>query len=262
MDTSLLLSELRDGVLVLSLNRPQHLNALNSALLAEIDRQIGSAHDDKNVAGIILTGTGPKAFAAGADISEFADFSPEQGVELSKRGHEILNRIESGPKPVIAAVNGFALGGGCELAMACHVRLASQTARFGQPEVKLGIVPGYGGTQRLAELVGKGKALELLLTGSMISAEEAHRIGLVNEVVSPDALMDRAQAMMKEMISKGPMALAKCIALVNARYRTGQSIGEGYALEAKTFGKLMGSADFREGTRAFLEKREARFTGS
>ncbi len=261
METSILIAEEREGIVWLTINRPQSLNALNRELLALLEQAVIRVSERRDIAGIILTGSGEKAFAAGADISEFADFSPEQGAQLSAEGHRILNRIEAGPKPVIAAVNGFALGGGCELAMACHIRIASENAKFGQPEVNLGTVPGYGGTQRLAELVGKGRAMELLLTGNMVDATEAYRIGLVNQVVPQSELHSTAEKILRTIASKGPLAVARCIDLVNAKYRTEKTIGAGYALESSYFGELTGTADFREGTAAFLEKRKARFTG-
>jgi enoyl-CoA hydratase len=261
MESPLLLSELRDGILWLTINRPQSLNALNSNLLSEIDQAVSDAHQRSDIGGIILTGSGEKAFAAGADISEFADYTPEQGVQLSAEGHRIFNQMEDGPKPVIAAVNGFALGGGCELAMACHIRIASENARFGQPEVNLGTIPGYGGTQRLAELVGKGRALELLLTGNMIDAAEAYRIGLVNQVVPLSELHAAAEKMLRTIMSKGPLAVARSIELVNAKYRTQTQVGAAYSMECDAFGDMMSTADFLEGTTAFLEKRKAQFTG-
>ncbi len=262
MDAPLLLTEERAGLLLLTINRPQSLNALNRELLSLIDQAVSAVSARADIAGIILTGSGEKAFAAGADISEFAHFTPEQGTRLSVQGHQILNRIEAGPKPVIAAVNGFALGGGCELAMACHLRIASENARFGQPEVNLGTIPGYGGTQRLAELVGKGRALELLLTGNMIDATEAYRIGLVNRVVPQAELIAAAEAMLRTIASKGPLAVARCIDLVNAKYRSEPAVGAGYTMESEAFGEMMASADFREGTQAFMEKRKAVFTGA
>jgi enoyl-CoA hydratase len=262
MNPPLLLTEERDGVLLLTINRPQSLNALNRELLGLIDQAVQDASARTDIAGIILTGSGEKAFAAGADIAEFAHFSPEEGKRLSEEGHRILNRIEAGPKPVIAAVNGFALGGGCELAMACHIRIAAENARFGQPEVNLGTLPGYGGTQRLAELVGKGRALELLLTGNMIDAAEAHRIGLVNKVVPQAELLAAAEAMLRTIATKGPLAVARCIDLINAKYRSKPEVGAGYAMESEAFGEMMATSDFREGTQAFLEKRKASFTGA
>jgi enoyl-CoA hydratase len=261
MSAELLLSEVRDGILHLTLNRPQSLNALNRELLAQLEQAVLEARERPDIAGILLTGSGEKAFAAGADIAEFSGFTPAQGQELSAAGHRIFNLLEAGPKPVVAAINGFALGGGCELAMACHVRIASENARFGQPEVNLGLVPGYGGTQRLAELVGKGRALELLLSARLIDAAEALRIGLVTQVVPLAELLPTAEKVLRTIASKGPLAVAGCIDLVNAAYRTEPRVGAGYELEPAIFGRLVSSDDFREGTSAFLEKRQASFQG-
>jgi enoyl-CoA hydratase len=257
-----LLREERDGILLLTLHRPASLNALTHGLIQEIGAAVREANDSDAIGGVILTGSGEKAFAAGADISEFAGFSPEQGERLSADGHEVFNAIENGPTPVIAAVNGFALGGGCELAMACHLRIASDNARFGQPEVNLGLIPGYGGTQRLAELVGKGRATELLLTADLIDAAKALDWGLVNAVVPQAELLATAEKTLRKIMAKGPLAVAACIDLINERYRTDPDVGSGYDSEPERFGALMGSEDFAEGTRAFLEKRPAAFKGA
>jgi enoyl-CoA hydratase len=248
-----------DRIATITVNRPDKLNALNDATMAELGRAIDEARTNPGVAGVILTGAG-RAFVAGADINELRAKSATQAHELARRGQEVYRRFETSPKPVIAAVNGFALGGGCELAMSCHVRIASESAKFGQPEVKLGVVPGYGGTQRLTRLVGRGRALQLLLTGEMIDAAEAFRIGLVNRVVPKDeSVVDAARAMLVQMLANAPLALAQCIDVVNRGADI--TIEEAVALEAAAFGLLAASEDMREGTSAFLEKRAAAFAG-
>ena len=252
-----LLYSIEDGIAIITINRPDKLNALNRATLADIEAAVEAAQGNPSISGILLTGSGEKAFAAGADISEFAEFSPEEGMELSATGHDIFNEIENSEKPVVAAVNGFALGGGCELAMACHMRIASANARFGQPEVNLGLIPGYAGTQRLVQLVGKGKAIELLLTGDAIKADEAHRLGLVNHVVETVAeLKPKAMELLKKIAGKGPIAVANCIALVNDFYDMEEN---GFENEVETFGALFQTPEFKEGTQAFLEKRAPQF---
>lgn len=258
MSYQTLLTRLDNHILYITLNRPDKMNALNLMLLSELDQVMDEVYGNSDIRGVILTGAGDKAFAAGADIAEFADFDGEQGAAMAQDGHHIFNKIEACPKPVIAAVNGFALGGGCELAMACHIRIASDNARFGQPEVNLGLIPGYGGTQRLVQLAGKGKALELLLTGNMVTAEEAHRIGLANAVVPAADLLPAAEKMLHTMLGKGPLALAKIIDCVNAYFDKEE---DGMQREITLFGKSFDTADFREGTTAFLEKRKAQFTG-
>jgi len=253
-----ILTETAEGILTITLNRPDKLNALNRQLLAEIRLAVEAAGDDAEVKAIIITGSGEKAFAAGADIEEFAHFSSEAGRALSAHGHGVMDAIENSRKPVVAAVNGFALGGGCELAMACHMRIAANNARFGQPEVNLGLIPGYAGTQRLPQLVGKAKAIELLLTGDMVGAEEAHRIGLVNAVVAPEDLVATTRAMLQKVLQKGPLAVAICLELVNTFYNKER---DGFAAEIDAFGQLFDSHDFAEGTQAFLGKRKAVFKG-
>lgn len=248
-----------DGIGLITVNRPDKLNALNSTVIAELDSLIHAAEDDAAVGGLILTGAGPKAFVAGADIAELADIDREHGIEMAKRGARVFRQIEQLNKPVIAAVNGFALGGGCELAMACHIRLASPTARFAQPEVKLGLIPGFGGTVRLPRLVGRGRALELLLTGNMIDAEEAARIGLVNRVVPAATLLDEARALLRVMLAQGPVARRLCLQAVDGALDL--TMDDALALEATYFGDACASEDKAEGTRAFLDKRPSVFHG-
>jgi enoyl-CoA hydratase len=255
-----LLLETREGVATVTVNRPDKLNALNDRTMDELDAAFAALGADPAVRGVILTGAGEKAFVAGADIGELATQTPVDGKERSIRGQRVLDRIENLGKPVVAAVNGFALGGGCELAMACHVRLASENAKFGQPEVKLGTSPGYGGTVRLPRLIGRGRATELLLTGGMIDAAEAHRIGLVNRVVPQDHLMAEAVKLAKAMVETGPVAVAACLSMIDRQEHL--SLDDALEAETKIFGELAGSADFREGTSAFLQKRKANFTGN
>jgi len=248
-----------DRIATITVNRPDKLNALNNRVIAELGEVIDALRADRDVGGIILTGAG-RAFVAGADISELEQVAGGSAEALAKRGQLVFSRFESSPKPTIAAVNGFALGGGCELAMACHVRIASENAKFGQPEVKLGLIPGYGGTQRLPRIVGKGRALQLLLTGEMIDAQEALRIGLVNRVVAADELISAANAMMRAMLANAPLALSACIDTVNQGVDA--TLDTALSLEASAFGRLGATDDKREGTRAFLEKRAATFTGA
>ena len=253
------LTELNEGILTLTLNRPDKLNALNSQLIEELGNAINNFKTDPASKACIITGAGPKAFAAGADIAEFTSLDATGGTHLAERGASLVfNAIENSPKPIVAAVNGFALGGGCELAMACHFRLASQNAKFGQPEVNLGLIPGYGGTQRLVHLIGKGKATELLLTGQMIGANDALALGLVNYVTMPEDLVGKAKELLNVIISKAPLAVEQILKLVNiACYAP----AEGLAAEVTAFGQLFGTADAKEGIAAFLEKRAAQFTG-
>lgn len=254
-----LLYEVRDTVATITLNRPKVLNALNRALFDELENVFLEIGSDANVRAVILTGAGEKAFAAGADISEVAATNALQGHALAARGQAILDLIENCGKPVIAAINGFALGGGCELAMACTFRIASDTARLGQPEVKLGLIPGYGGSQRLPRLVGKGAALKLLLTGDMMGAAEALRIGLVDEVVPAAELLPRAEALAKAIAANSAPAVRSCIEVVNAGYDL--PLSAALEMEAARFGLACGSEDKAEGTRAFLEKRAPVWTG-
>jgi len=248
-----------DGILIVTINREKALNALNTETMLELKGLFGEdALEQENLKGVILTGAGEKAFVAGADIKEFLDLDAAKGAEMAKRGQEIFALIETFPRPVIAAVNGFALGGGCELAMACHLRVASENAKFGQPEVNLGIIPGYGGTQRLIQYVGKTKATELLMTGDMIDAEEAHRLGLVNYVLPADKLMDKAREIIQKTAKKGPVAITKIIETVNAYFDKEE---DGFTREVKAFGHTTGTEDFKEGASAFIEKRQANFKG-
>src|SRR4051812_1092885 len=247
-----------DRVATITVNRPDKLNALNDQVIEELGQVTDEVRDRDDVGGVILTGAG-RAFVAGADIKELEQHDAISAKGLARRGQLVFNRLESLSKPVIAAVNGFALGGGCELAMACHLRIASDTAKFGQPEVKLGLLPGYGGTQRLPRLIGKGRAMQLLLTGEIIDAAEAYRLGLVNRVVPAAELIGAATGMMQAMLANAPLALAGCIEMVNRGYDL--SIGDALAMEATTFGLLAATADKREGTRAFLEKRPPAFSG-
>ena len=253
------LYEKKNGVAYVTLNRPKVLNALNNATWHDLRGAFEDARDDETVRGVILTGAGDKAFIAGADISELATVTAVKAEESSSFGQDVLNLIESLGKPVIAAINGFALGGGCETAMACTIRLASENARFGQPEVKLGVIPGGGGTQRLPRLIGKGRALQLILTGGMINAAEAYRIGLVNEVVPGAELISRAEALLREIFSNAPIAIKYSLEAVNKGLETSQA--EGLALEASFFGLCAATEDKGEGTRAFLEKRVPQFQG-
>jgi len=254
-----LLVESREGVSLVTVNRPEKLNALTDRTVEELDAAFEAIGADPQVRGVVLTGAGEKAFVAGADISELGAQSPLDGKERSLRGQKVLARIERLGKPVVAAVNGFALGGGCELAMACHVRVAAEGSRFGTPEVKLGLMCGYAGTQRLARLVGKGRALEILLTGEMVDAAEALRIGLVNKVVPKDRLLPEAEGLLRRMLANGPVSLRLTLEAVNAGLE--MPFGEAQFLEATLFGLLCTTEDMKEGTRAFLEKRPPRFEG-
>ncbi len=251
-----LLIQQDNGILRITINRPDKLNALNSTVLKELNEVINDIYKNEDIHGVILTGSGPKAFVAGADISEFMSLSSGEGSSLAKKGQDIFMRLENCPKPVIAAVNGFALGGGCELAMSCHIRIASPNAKFGQPEVNLGIIPGYGGTQRLAQLIGKGKALELMMTADMINAEQALQLGLVNHVVDAEQLLAKCEELLSTILGKGPGAISRVISAVHAGY---DNRVNGYDEEARLFGECFNTEEMKEGVTAFLEKRKARF---
>lgn len=250
--------EQKENVQIILINRPDKMNALTMALIQELDTAITEVYNNKDLTGAVISGVGNKAFAAGADISEFTGLDSEGARALSEAGHIVFNKIENCPKPVIAAVNGFALGGGCELAMTCHMRIAGETARFGQPEVNLGIVPGYGGTQRMAHLVGKGKAFELLMTADMINSQEAKALGLVNKLGHNDSLVDSAIEIIKKIATKAPLAIAGVIKSINAAYADGV---DGFQVEINEFANCASSDDFQEGASAFLEKRKANFKG-
>lgn len=252
-------TENRDGVLVVTIDRQKALNALNAQTVDEIRQTFDVARDDDSVKAVIITGAGEKAFVAGADIKELATMTPITGKETSERGQRIFRAIERFPKPVIAAINGFALGGGCELALACHIRVASENAKIGLPEVTLGIIPGYGGTQRMARLLGKGRALELILTGNQITAAEAERIGLVNKVVPADQLLSTAEDLARTIAKRGPLAVRAAIEAVMSG--SDMPFDEGQLLEATLFGLLASTEDMKEGMGAFLERRTANFQG-
>lgn len=254
-----LLIEDKNRIRYITINRESKLNALNKATLAELHTAFTNAFADAEVGGIIITGSGPKAFVAGADISEFAAFNPQQAQELSRQGHhQVFDLIANGTKPVIAAINGFALGGGLELAMACHIRVASDNAKLGLPEVTLGLIPGYGGTQRLTQLIGRGKALEMIMTADMVSAADAFQSGLVNHVVAPEQLLTKAEEILGKILQRAPLAIASAIKAVNASLTDGIN---GYDVEIGEFGNLFGTQDLKEGVSAFLQKRKADFKG-
>lgn len=276
-------TDLSDHILTVTINRPDKLNALNKDVIAELDEVVREIYENKEVKGAILTGAGTKAFVAGADISEFLGLSKEQGAALSRKGQDIFLRIAASPKPIVAAIRGFALGGGCELAMSCHVRFCTPDARFGQPEVNLGLIPGYGGTQRLTALVGRGRALEITLSGRMVNATEAHTMGLVNYIVTePDELLTKTREWLSVVGDKAPLAIAKVIECVNVAVHDGAAaagdnwepepfggdtaefgdrMGNGFLREQQAFGECFATEDMKEGAAAFLAKRKANFTG-
>lgn len=254
-----ILVEVQEQIQVITINRPDKLNALNKETINELSEAFKSGESNKDVRAIIITGAGIKAFVAGADISEFYKFSVEKGKELSAEGHtSLFNLVEQLNTPVIAAVNGFALGGGLELAMSAHIRIASDNAKMGLPEVTLGVIPGYGGTQRLPQLVGKGKAMEMIMSAEMISAEEALKWGLVNKVTSQEELLELAKKIANKIANNSPVAVSSAIRAVNAGFSIS---ADGYQTEIDEFGKCFGTEDFKEGTAAFMEKRKANFTG-
>ncbi len=252
-----LLTNLEENIFTITINRPDKLNALNQLVLHELDKAIDEVYENKEIKSAIITGSGDKAFVAGADISEFGKMDTNAGEALARYGHELMNKIENSSKPIVAAVNGFALGGGCELALACHFIYASNTAKFGQPEINLGIIPGYGGTQRLTQLAGKNIANELMLTGKMISAEEAKNYNIVNKVCTPEELLLETKKTLQLIHQKAPLAAAKIIDCVNHFNHT----HEGYDYETKQFGKCFSTEDMIEGTTAFIEKRKPVFKG-
>ncbi|MGN6532462.1 MAG: enoyl-CoA hydratase/isomerase family protein [Ginsengibacter sp.] len=254
MGFSTIQTSLDNHIFIITINRPDKLNALNQTVLDELNQAMDEVYNNEHIKAVIITGAGEKAFVAGADIAEFVSVKDNEGGSLSKKGQDIFFKIENCPKPVIAAVNGFALGGGCELAMACHFRLASTNAKFGQPEVNLGLIPGYGGTQRLTMLIGKGKAMELMLTGNMINADEAKSLGLVNYVEAPGNLVTKAKDILNVILTKSPVAISKIIKAVNFYFDK-----KGFDEEVKLFGEVFSSPDKREGTAAFLEKRKPVF---
>lgn len=252
-----ILVENKNHIAWITINRPSQMNALNKDTIAELNKALTDANNDSSVGVVILTGAGEKAFVAGADIKEFADFSIEEGRKLSKVGHDTLfNFVENMDKPVIAAVNGYALGGGLELAMASHIRIASDNARLGLPEVSLGVIPGYGGTQRLAQLVGKGKANEMVFTAGMITADDALKWGLVNDVCTLEELLPKAEKMATKILANSPMAIASAIRCINAQTDPSK---DGFQVEIEEFGKCFGTPEFKEGTGAFVEKRKPNF---
>ena len=254
-----ILIEKQDNIAVVTINRPTKLNALNKATIQELHDGFNALNEDKTVKAIIITGSGEKAFVAGADIAEFANFSISEGQQLATEGQELLfDFVQNLSTPVIAAVNGFALGGGLELAMSCHFRVASTNAKMGLPEVTLGVIPGYGGTQRLAQLIGKGRAMELIMTAGMIDAETAKNYGLVNHVVAQDELLEFAKGIATKISNNSTVAIAKAIQAINANFEDGTN---GYEVEIENFGACFGTEDFKEGTSAFLEKRKAAFPG-
>lgn len=257
MSYNSLLTSLENGIFIITINRPDKLNALNKTVIDELAAVIDEIYSNKEIKTAIITGAGPKAFVAGADISEFFSLDANAGEALARNAQEkVFNRIEQSSKPIIAAVNGFALGGGCELAMSCHFRLASDNSKFGQPEVNLGLIPGYGGTQRLAQLIGKSKAMELMMTAAMIDANEAKQLGLVNYVTTADDLLPKTKELLTTIMTKGPNAVGKVIKAINANYDNSVN---GYDAEISLFGECFGTDEMKEGVSAFLEKRKAKF---
>ena len=254
-----LLTDLQEGTLVVTINRPDKMNALNKDVIEELGKVMEDVYTNSEVKSVVLTGAGEKAFVAGADISEFTSLDAKGGEALAKRGQDLVfDKIENCPKPVVAAVNGFSLGGGCELAMACHFRTASENAKFGQPEVNLGLIPGYGGTQRLTQLIGKGKAMELMMTGDMVGAEDAKALGLVNHVFPIAELLNETKKILQKIQTKAPVAVSKVIACVN---EAAKGEAKGFANEISRFGECFATEDMKEGTGAFLEKRKDIFKG-
>jgi enoyl-CoA hydratase len=255
-----LLTTLENNILIITINRPDKLNALNRDVFTDLDNVADEIKNNPEIKSAIITGAGSKAFVAGADITEFAGLNKEQAMALAKRGQDVFFKIENSTKPIVAAVNGFALGGGCELAMACHFRICSDNAKFGQPEVNLGLIPGYGGTQRLTQLVGKGRSMELQMTAQLVDANEALRIGLANHITTVENLLDKAKEILNTINSKAPIAIGKIIGCINTAVvnETGKS---GYGKEVEAFGECFVTEDMKEGAAAFLEKRKAEFKG-
>ena len=260
MNYDTLLTTIENNTCVITINRPDKLNALNKNVFNDLDKAIDEVINNPEIKSAIITGSGPKAFVAGADIAEFAGLTKEQAMALAQRGQDVFFKIENSPKPIVAAVNGFALGGGCELAMACHFRLCSENAKFGQPEVNLGLIPGYGGTQRLTQLVGKGKSMELQMTGNLIDAAEALRLGLVNHITLSEELLAKTKEILQVIHSKAPIAVSKVIQCINTAVVNIDNTN-GYKKEVAAFGDCFITEDMKEGTTAFLEKRKALFTG-
>ena len=258
MSYSTLLTELDNGILTIVINRPDKLNALSKDVFTDLNSVLDEINSTPAIKSVIITGAGTKAFVAGADITEFGGLNKTEAMALAKRGQDTFTRIENSSKPIVAAVNGFALGGGCELAMSCHFRIAAENAKFGQPEVNLGLIPGYGGTQRLVQLIGKGKAMELLMSAHMIDANEAKQLGLVNYVTTAETLLEHTKKILDIINSKAPLAVAGCIKAANAVY---DETKDGYAVEIEEFGNAFATEDMKEGTTAFLEKRKANFSG-
>jgi enoyl-CoA hydratase len=253
-----ILTSLENNIFTITINRPDKLNALSKDVFTDLSNALDEIENNAEIKSAIITGVGPKAFVAGADITEFGGLDKKAAMSLAKRGQDIFARIENSSKPIVAAVNGFALGGGCELAMSCHFRVASENAKFGQPEVNLGLIPGYGGTQRLVQLIGKGKAMELLMSAHMIDAAEAKQLGLVNYVTTADTVLEHTKKILDIINSKAPLAVAACIKAANAVY---DETKDGYAVEIEEFGNAFATEDMKEGTTAFLEKRKAIFSG-
>lgn len=260
MTSELVLTEIKNGVLVITINRPDQLNSLNKQTLEDLHNTLVEAENESEIKAVILTGSGKKAFVAGADIKEFANYSVEEGKQMSSSGHfKVFNFIENYSKPVIAAVNGFALGGGLELALACHIRVVSDNAKLGLPEVSLGLIPGYGGTQRLSQIIGKGKAFEMIITADMLNAEDAYQWGLANHVTTQDELLNKCFEITDKIKSKSPTAIKTAIKAVNARFNSKLN---GLEVEIEEFGKSFGTGDFREGVDAFINKRKPDFKGN
>lgn len=255
-----LLLDIENNICTITINRPDKLNALNKDVFNDLDTAMDEVLGNEDIKSIIITGAGAKAFVAGADITEFGGLSKSEAMALSRRGQDVFFKIEKSKKPVVAAVNGFALGGGCELAMACHFRICSDNAKFGQPEVNLGLIPGYGGTQRLTHLIGKGRSMELQMTANMIDANEAYRLGLVNHVTTPDNLLPKAKEILSLINSKAPIAVAKVIECINTAV-VNEGNETGFYYEVNAFGDCFDTEDMKEGTTAFLEKRKAVFNG-